>query len=164
VEQVGLPEELYEAPATRFVAGFIGVSNFISGSLESTAGGGGVMKLGEGQRVIVGVPGDLALGSKVSLSVRPEKIQLLEMHDKVPDGNCLLFGTVRDVVYLGMTTQYRLDVPAVDKQFTVLEQNVKVASEQTLWEPGERAQLTWHPLHNRVLPHKAETRKGEEGV
>jgi spermidine/putrescine transport system ATP-binding protein len=163
VEQVGLPEELYEAPATRFVAGFIGVSNFITGPLEHI-NGGGIIVFGEGQRVIVGAPAEMPLGREVSLSIRPEKIRLLEMHEQPAEGDCLLFGTIRDVVYLGMTTQYRLDVPAVGRQFTVLEQNVKIASEQTLWEPGEQAQLTWHPLHNRVLPVGDGPEIREEGV
>jgi spermidine/putrescine transport system ATP-binding protein len=164
VEQVGPPEELYEAPATRFVAGFIGVSNIIEGPVERN-NGGGLMSFGEGQRVIVGRPGDLQLTDHVALSVRPEKIQLLEMHERAPEEHCLLLGTVRDVVYLGMTTQYKVEVPALQgRQFTVLEQNVKVASDQTLWEPGEAAQLSWHPFHNRVLPPEGEGEPTEEAV
>lgn len=161
VEQVGEPEELYEAPATRFVAGFIGVSNFIQGTLDRR-NGGGVMAFGENQRIKVGIPADMELGSTVELSVRPEKIRLLELHEEPPEENCVLRGIVRDVVYLGMTTQYKIDIPVLQNQFTVLEQNLQVASDQTLWVPGEEAILTWHPLHNRVLPPEGVDSSTEE--
>ncbi len=161
VEQVGEPEELYEAPATRFVAGFIGVSNFIEGRVESS-NGMGTLSYGENQRVIFGRPQDHPVGDIVSLSVRPEKIRLLELHEEPPEENCVLKGIVRDVVYLGMTTQYKIDVPALHSQFTVLEQNVQVASDKTLWVPGEETILTWHPYHNRVLPEQATAESTEE--
>jgi len=151
VEQVGSPEELYESPKTKFVAGFIGVSNFIEGTLQRD-GRGGVLTWAEGERVIVEAPDEGTLTDRVELSVRPEKIRLREAGEEAPAGHCLLRGRVRDVVYLGMTTQYKIDVPSLERQFTVLEQNVEVASEQTQWVSGEEAQLTWHPSHNRVLP------------
>src|SRR5665648_242490 len=75
VEQVGSPEELYESPKTKFVAGFIGVSNFIEGRVESS-NGMGALSYGENQRVIFGKPQDSPVGDTVSLSVRPEKIRL----------------------------------------------------------------------------------------
>jgi len=150
VEQVGVPEELYESPKTKFVAGFIGVSNFIEGRLERD-GGGGIMRWAEGERVMVEAPDEGTLPDRVELSVRPEKIRLHEAGEETPAGHCLLRGIVRDVVYLGMTTQYKIHVPSLDRQFTVLEQNVEVASEQTQWVTGEEAQLTWHPSHNRTV-------------
>ena len=151
VEQMGAPEELYERPQTRFVAGFIGVSNFVSGRPERS-GGVSVIGFGEGQRVILEDDAAVADGDSIEVSVRPEKIRLLEKGEDIPEGFCLLRGTVRDVVYLGMTTQYKLDVPAAACEFTVLEQNVEIASEQTLWTTGEEALLVWHPSHNRILP------------
>lgn len=161
VEQMGAPEELYERPQTRFVAGFIGVSNFISGRAERS---GGVLAIGfgEGQRVIIEDEGAAPDGGSIEVSVRPEKIRLLEKGDEIPDGFCLVRGTVRDVVYLGMTTQYKLDVPAAGRDFTVLEQNVEIASEHTLWTPGEEALLIWHPSHNRILPEAGQQSYMEE--
>ena len=144
VEQIGSPEELYESPRTRFVAGFIGTSNFIEGTLVRE-GRGGVLTWAEGERVFVEAPDEGELADVVELSVRPEKIRLREAGEEVASGQCRMRG-------LGMTTQYKIDVPSLDRQFTVLEQNVEVASEQTQWVPGEETQLTWHPSHNRVLP------------
>jgi spermidine/putrescine transport system ATP-binding protein len=151
VEQVGGPEELYEAPKTRFVAGFIGTSNFIEGDIERD-GRGGVLKFAESERVILEPPDEGDLSDHVELSVRPEKIRLKEAGETIADDQCLLQGTIGDVVYLGMTTQYKVFVPSLDRQFTVLEQNVEIASEHTQWVTGEATQLTWHPSHNRVLP------------
>ena len=151
VEQVGEPEELYESPKTKFVAGFIGTSNFIEGHVERD-GAGGVLRPSAGERVIVEPPDEGSLSDHVELSVRPEKIRLRDAGEQVAAEQCLLQGTVRDVVYLGMTTQYKIEIPSLGRQFTVLEQNVEVASEQTQWVPGEATQLTWHPSHNRVLP------------
>ena len=161
VEQVGVPEDLYEHPATRFVAGFIGTSNFIEGSLERD-GDHGLMNLGEGQRVLVPAAAGGSAGGLVELAVRPEKIRLYEVGQEVPEGLCLLRGKVRDVVYLGMTTQYTIEVPVLSRQFTVLEQNVEAASDQTLWVPGEETQLAWHPSHNRVLPAEGSAGAQEE--
>jgi spermidine/putrescine transport system ATP-binding protein len=133
------------------VAGFIGTSNFIEGDLRRD-GKGGVLTWAEGERVIIEPLDEGALPDHVELSVRPEKIRLRDANEEIAPSQCLLRGRVRDVVYLGMTTQYKIDVPSLDRQFTVLEQNVEVASEQTQWVTGEETQLTWHPSHNRVLP------------
>jgi len=151
VEQVGSPEELYESPKSRFVAGFIGTSNFIE-SVVTWNATEGTISLGDGERVIIEVPEDGSRPGSVELSVRPEKIRLRESGEEVQSGQCMLRGTVRDVVYLGMTTQYSLHIPSLDRVFNVLEQNVEIASDQTLWVTGEEAYLTWHPSHNRMLP------------
>jgi len=151
VEQVGSPEELYESPGSRFVASFIGTSNFIDGVVQWTATEGSIV-LGDGERVIIELPEDGSRPVTVELSVRPEKIRLRESGEEVQPGQCMLRGTVRDVVYLGMTTQYSLHIPSLDRVFSVLEQNVEIASDQTLWVSGEEAILTWHPSHNRMLP------------
>jgi len=161
VEQMGSPEELYERPQTRFVAGFIGVSNFLVGRVER-GGGDSVIVCGEGQRVILEEGSDVADGDLIEVSVRPEKIRLLEKGEDIPEGFCLMRGTVRDVVYLGMTTQYKLDVPAAAGEFTVLEQNLEIASKQTLWTAGEETLLVWHPSHNRILPMAGKPSTEEE--
>ncbi len=150
VEQVGSPEELYERPLSRFVAGFIGTSNFIEVTPRRDLKGD-VVSFREGEHVVLDLSGFDPVPERVEVSVRPEKIVLREPGDDVPEGWCVLRGQVRDVVYLGMTSQYKIEVPSLGKQFTVLEQNVEVASEQTLWACAEETLLTWHPSHNRVL-------------
>ena len=161
VEQVGAPEELYERPATRFVAGFIGTSNFIE-VVPRRDLRGGVVTFREGERVFLDLTGHEPVPDRVEISVRPEKIVLREVDEAVPEGWCVLRGRVRGIVYLGMTSQYHIEVPSLGKQFTVLEQNVDVASEQTQWASDEETLLTWHPSHNRVLPVEADGGYGRE--
>ena len=150
-EQIGVPDSLYENPQTRFVAGFIGTSNFLEGEMEANEGGG-IVDFGDGQTIVIPDRADGEGTGSIELAVRPEKIRLYEVGEEVPDGFCRLNGRVRDVVYLGMTTQYKIDIPVLGRQFTVLEQNVEIPSEHTIWVSGEKAVLAWHPSHNLVIP------------
>jgi ABC-type polar amino acid transport system ATPase subunit len=81
VEQLGAPEEIYEQPVKPFVAGFIGVSNLLPGTVEN----GGV-RLRGGPLVPAPVPDGLAAGSEVQLSVRPEKLWIDELEKAISPG------------------------------------------------------------------------------
>ena len=70
VEQLGTPEELYERPATRFVADFIGTTNLLSGSVESADAGTAIVRLDGGDACVVAAA-DLRPGQPVELSIRP---------------------------------------------------------------------------------------------
>jgi ABC-type Fe3+/spermidine/putrescine transport system ATPase subunit len=85
IKQCGSPEEIYEQPAGPFVAGFIGVSNLLSGIVEN----GGV-RLASGAICGADVPGGCPTGFEVHLSVRPEKIWL----DELEDGMVSIEGTI----------------------------------------------------------------------
>ena len=77
IEHLGPPREIYEHPATRFVAGFIGTSNLLTGSLARVTGGRGVIEVSPDERIIVPEGRSaLAAGQQVELTVRPEKIEL----------------------------------------------------------------------------------------
>jgi len=98
VEQLGTPEELYERPATRFVADFIGSTNLLKGRVE----GDGWVRLTSGDVAHVAHDG-IAAGTEVEISVRPEAITL------VPAGSQgAIEATVEQVAYLGSTISYRL--------------------------------------------------------
>ncbi len=71
VEQLGTPEELYERPATRFVADFIGTTNLLSGSVELTDADTAIVRLDGGDRCVV-AGSDLQRGRTVEVSIRPE--------------------------------------------------------------------------------------------
>lgn len=94
---------LYDQPATRFVAGFIGNSNFVDGCLESNASGGTVV-LPDGGR-FAGAPLDrLALGqSAVSIMIRPDHLRLHTGRER--DGAPRLAGTVAGATFLGDHTR-----------------------------------------------------------
>jgi putative spermidine/putrescine transport system ATP-binding protein len=101
IEQIGPPSEIYGAPATRFVAEFIGTMN----RLESTVSGPGVLDIG-GVRVPVVAAGDRPAGKAVLLLVRPEALELSPMNGHVPDGS--LAGSVTAHTFLGPVTRVRV--------------------------------------------------------
>ena len=100
VEQVGTPAEVYEFPATEFVAGFVGVSNVLEGDVA---------------RTILGAPG--------AVTVRPEKIRLADPGTPAGADECAADGVVADVVYLGPHTRYLIELDA-GGLLTVVEQNL----------------------------------------
>ncbi len=125
IEQVGAPAEVYEHPATDFVAGFVGVSNLVSG---------------DAARAIT--------GSAETFTVRPEKIVIREPGAAAQDGFCRVEGEIRDVVYLGAHTRYRVDLDGAGT-LTVTQQNVDATSMDVLAARGRRVCLLWPRLHNR---------------
>ncbi|MFL5779029.1 MAG: ABC transporter ATP-binding protein [Chloroflexota bacterium] len=100
VEQLGTPETLYERPATRFVADFIGTTNLLRGRVEGRGSSGATVRL-EGGELVPAAATEAPVGSAVELSVRPEGVTLL------PHGtDGALHGTVVQRSYLGTTIQY----------------------------------------------------------
>jgi spermidine/putrescine transport system ATP-binding protein len=143
IDQLGSPREIYERPATRFVAGFIGTSNLVSGRVDRLEGDHAVLSYGAENRVVVRLPGALA-GDAIEVLVRPEKIDL---HRTAPTttGGSVLSGVVTEVVYHGTSTNYTVTT-AAGPDFVVFDQNV--ASAEELAERGDRVFLTWAPQHS----------------
>ncbi len=137
IEHLGPPREIYEHPATRFVAGFIGTSNLLTGSLAQVTGGQGVIEVSPDERIIVpaGRSG-LAAGQEVELTVRPEKIELAA--GPGPAGGCALRGTVTEVVYLGTSTSFSVRT-TTGADVVVFQQNS--ASSCCPGQPGRRQGL-----------------------
>jgi spermidine/putrescine transport system ATP-binding protein len=149
-EQLGDPESLYERPATRFVAGFLGVSNLLPATLDGTVGDYAVARLRDATPVRI--PRELTVGlRRIEVGVRPEKIRLREPEEPVPDGLNTLSGVVRDASYLGVSTSYIVEVRG-GARLTVYEQNVERATRSELWRPGEEVRLSWSPDHTFVVP------------
>jgi spermidine/putrescine transport system ATP-binding protein len=152
-EQLGEPEVLYERPMTRFVAGFLGVSNLLPGAVEDNDGAYAAVRLADDTRIRAprALVGDTA---NVSVGVRPEKIRLHEAEVEPPTGHNHMSGVVRDASYLGVSTQYLIEARG-GAQITVYEQNVERATKAELWAPGEAVQLTWSPDHTFVVADDA---------
>ena len=124
IEQVGTPADVYERPATEFVAGFVGTSNLLTG---------------ETARAIVGADG--------MFTVRPEKIRLGDP-DSVPEADeTTALGTIRDVVYLGPDTRYIVSLQA-GGELVVTQQNLATSSMEALSAKGRTVRLTWKRQHN----------------
>jgi spermidine/putrescine transport system ATP-binding protein len=142
VVQCGVPEDVYEHPAEEFVAGFIGISNLLPGTVED----GSVRILG-GLRVPAPLPEGVAEGEAVNLSVRPEKIAIDE---EIEDQMFTLEGTIQARVYLGVMTQITVSL-GDGAHLVALEQAWHRARADDRWEPGMPVRIGWRPEHCLVL-------------
>jgi len=123
IEQVGTPSDVYERPASPFVAGFVGTSNLLSGEVA--------------KRIT---------GSEKMFSIRPEKIHLNALDAGLDKDMISVEGTVRDVVYLGLYTRYLVEIEnGVD--IVVVEQNLKTTSMDVSSLKGQKVRLSWHKDH-----------------
>ncbi|WP_017583087.1 ABC transporter ATP-binding protein [Nocardiopsis valliformis] len=149
VEQLGAPAEIYERPATRFVADFIGTSNLLSGTVGSAdADGHHRVDLGEGLTALVAeLPKGISAGSQTHLTIRPEKVRI---GTERPEGDLsILPGTVTETVYLGSATHYQVSL-ANGSEVTVYQQN---SSDSALVAGrGDAVWLSWAPRHSYALP------------
>jgi spermidine/putrescine transport system ATP-binding protein len=141
IQQLGMPEDVYEHPAKAFVAGFIGISNLLPATVED----GGV-RLSTGALVPAPVPHGIPHGAAVQLSVRPEKLLV----DELEDGMASVEGTIAERVYMGTATQLIIEL-APGARLVALEQNTARARADDRWELGDRVRIGWRPEHGQVL-------------
>lgn len=127
IEQVGAPAEIYERPASRFVAGFVGVSNLMEGEAAAAI-----------------------IGSGGTFAVRPEKIQIHPPEYLPPIGMHWVDGVIRDVTYLGMYTRYLVNLDP-GCELTVVQQNLESTSADVYTHTGRPVRLTWDPAHTRRI-------------
>jgi spermidine/putrescine transport system ATP-binding protein len=160
-EQLGDPEALYERPKTRFVAGFLGVSNLLPATREGTGDGYAAFRLADGSAVRVPASLVEGRGASVALGVRPEKLRMFEPAKDVPTGLNRVPGTVSHASYLGVSTQYIVTL-ADGHRVTVFEQNTERATKSELWMAGEQVVLAWTPDHCFVV-EDADGSPGEDG-
>jgi spermidine/putrescine transport system ATP-binding protein len=133
IEQLGPPQELYERPATAFVASFLGISNLLPGTVEE----GGV-RLDSGELIRTRANGH---AGRVAAGVRPEKITL------GPGGANELAGTVSETAYIGVATHVVVRTAAGIVH--VFVQNIDSGS--TIPAPGSAVTLSWSPESTFVV-------------
>jgi ABC-type Fe3+/spermidine/putrescine transport system ATPase subunit len=152
LEQVGAPGELYERPVNRFVADFLGESNFVEGTVVGgVVDGRYVLRTVSGVEVYGLAATPLGEGQRVLAAVRPEKLQV---SDAAPSPMNAYKGTVEEIDYVGDATRYRVAV-GVDGTLTVKVQN-RLATRQ--YRPGDPVTLTWDPTETRLFPADADGR------
>jgi spermidine/putrescine transport system ATP-binding protein len=146
IEQLGTPDELYERPSTRFVAGFLGVSNLLQGSAapDGTVALDGI-SIHVTPETLAGRTGPVAVG------IRPEKIQLGE------DGENRLAGVVKERAYIGVSTQYIVETQA--GELSVYVQNA--GPQAALAAPGDRVVLSWNREASFVVDGEPEGRTND---
>jgi spermidine/putrescine transport system ATP-binding protein len=129
--QVGAPHDIYEKPAERFVADFIGETNFLEGEVVGEANGRAKVKLSSGSEISASLPAGFSPSGKATVVVRPE-----HAHMAAADEKASFSGIVENAVYLGTDTHFhvRLDDGGV---FIVRQQNSRGASRS--FEQGDRA-------------------------
>ena len=127
IEQVGTPAEVYERPATRFVAGFVGTSNLVTGSAAVAL-----------------------IGKEGTFTIRPEKIHIADPTAAVAGDECSATGVIRSVVYLGSDTRYHVALDA-GAEVVVTEQNLQASSMEALAAEGRTVRLIWKRHHVLAL-------------
>ena len=144
IEQVGTPAEVYERPATGFVAGFVGVSNVLEGKAAAEIS-----------------------GSEHAFTIRPEKIAMREPGAPAGRDDCSASGHVREVVYLGAITRYIVQLD-VGGELVVMQQNLSTSSMEALQVRGKAVRLVWERKNNRPVEEASGALEGsmdqEEGV
>jgi spermidine/putrescine transport system ATP-binding protein len=147
VEQIGVPEDVYERPSTTFVAGFIGVSNLMPAKVV----GPGRVQLDGGPEVAAGTDG-LSAGERCHAVVRPEKLRVDLVEEAAASGNGQprVEGVVESSLYLGTSTQIVVAL-GDDVRMTVLVPNADESERQHLPGGGARVALRWEPEHMHVV-------------
>ncbi len=123
IEQLGSPAEVYEHPATRFVAGFVGTSNLLRGEVAASI-----------------------LGTAGTFTIRPEKIRLADPDSAVGPDESSAPGVIREVVYLGPDTRYMVVLDA-GSELVVTQQNLATSSTEALAQQGKAVRLVWKRQH-----------------
>ncbi|MBK9123093.1 MAG: ABC transporter ATP-binding protein [Chloroflexi bacterium] len=132
IEQIGTPADVYERPLTAFVAGFVGTTNILTDSVA--------------QRLS---------GHPAALSIRPEKIRLLPQGTTPGPDQVGASGTVRDVIYIGMTTRYIVVLDG-GGELEVVSQNLDTHAEEVFAARGTSIIAVWHRSAMReLLPAEA---------
>ena len=149
IEQLGTPAELYERPATAFVAQFLGACNLLEGDVVGRASDLVELQTPEGARVRI--PADRVNGidaAGVAIGVRPEKLRLGPAGSAGADVN-VLRGTITDASFLGIITQYVVRTPAGQELLAVAQND----GDQDLasFGAGREVDVTWSPDHSFVV-------------
>jgi spermidine/putrescine transport system ATP-binding protein len=133
--QVGSPNDIYDRPTHRFVADFIGDTNFLEAELVESTSDSAVVKLPSGKTLKTG-PTDAGLNTTVSITVRPEQAVLIEDLDAAD-----LQGTVTNVMYSGTDSHFHIELPSTE-EFVAKVQNAGPTRRD--WKTGQNVGIKFH--------------------
>jgi spermidine/putrescine transport system ATP-binding protein len=157
VQQLGSPLELYENPATTFVANFLGQSNLVRGTV-TTRSGDDVLIDAHSRQLTIPRQRVRTDTDEVWLGVRPEKILIAPMAEApVADGLNALDGVVTDTSFIGVSTQYHVCMPW-GQELMVFAQNLGNGS--TTLRPGDHVVLQWDRSHSFALDASQDAEAG----
>src|SRR3954471_9683983 len=144
VLQVGSPRDVYEEPGTRFVAGFVGVSNLLELPIESSQGGVLTMRLAPEDAV--SGEGSGAEGATAVVTIRPERIAI----DSEAGDGCHARGTVTESLYAGPTSRFVVELDG-GGELMVVRQNATTSYEEVEALRGRPVILNWARDYTRVI-------------
>ena len=160
IEQIGHPTDLYDNPATTFVANFLGQSNLLDGQITGQQGDVVTLDV-HGARVSMPAGRCRASGRAAYVGVRPEKMRIApgsEDQGAGSNGSNRLHGTVTDSSFIGVSTQYLVRT-AWGQEVTVFCQNIGPGERIA---PGQTVSLVWDPAHTFALDAAGDIHAGAE--
>ena len=142
--QIGTPREIYNHPLERFVADFIGSTNFLAAEVLASEGRSARLKLSSGREISVELPEAMVADARVTAVVRPEYAQLFAETQKTGD----LRGVLENIVYFGTDTHYHIRLPD-ETMFVIRRQNRR--EDMETYEVGQSVDIAFKPNSVQVL-------------
>ena len=142
VEHLGAPREIYEEPSTAFVADFIGSLNTLTLTIDELVGNCCISRFAADERVVASIGRSHTVGETVRVGVRPEHVQVGPVDGVAAGDGSRLTGTISELVYLGMYTQFHVDTRAG----RIVSYQLAGSSEL-----GAPVTVTFAPEHARVV-------------
>jgi len=138
IEQVGTSDEIYEKPINKFVAGFVGESNFVEGKIIIQRGNDFVIQLDDESRHEMRIDQKVSVGDNVCFSIRPEKLMIAEPEHQSKNA---FEGVIREIIYVGDTLRYKIQFGR-EKTIYVREMCTQKARSH---KEGDRVKVFWDP-------------------
>jgi putative spermidine/putrescine transport system ATP-binding protein len=148
--QVGAPNEVYDDPRSRFVAGFVGVSNVLELEVERVENGRASLRLGPQDEISAAVGDGVRPGVTAIVTIRPERIALDEVSEGGAATDCRASGRVRESLYAGPTTRFVVDLDG-GGELMVVRQNATSSFEDAEALRGRPVTLRWGSEFTRVI-------------
>jgi spermidine/putrescine transport system ATP-binding protein len=148
VLQVDSPRLIYERPTTRFVADFIGITNFLEGHLVSLSDNLAVVEVEGVGRVSANREEGVAISQSVTLAVRPERMRLTEGTN--PDYQNQVHGTVEEIIFVGNDTEYYVRLLNGSRVIVREQNHIPLASYRDI-TPGGKVTVCWSPQSTNML-------------
>jgi putative spermidine/putrescine transport system ATP-binding protein len=140
VQQIDTPDSAYYRPNSRFVAGFLGLANFLDGEIDASSGMCAI-RLDSGESITVAPTGGTLLTGRVCGIIRPEDVKLVN-----GSGGGMVEGTVREAVFFGDTVRYAVQLDSG------LEMTAHVTGSRQRFAEGKRVELAWDPARVWLIP------------
>ncbi|MDG1934945.1 MAG: ABC transporter ATP-binding protein [Paracoccaceae bacterium] len=145
IMQIGSPQELYDRPNSRYVAGFVGTSNFFDGILTDNKGVLGTVRVNNEMPMQASHGSDLAIGQDVCISIRPEQMKLHRQGEG-------LWVKVLNRIFLGEHTEYLINHETLGDFLVLSPRQAEMA--ESPFNPGDRALVSWEPSAALILDNK----------